>query len=237
MADPTVKDVFTLLDKLRHHHGYRLEPAAAPFFTLFLPCVMEEFYDIEIKLPIIPEFPIRKEDNREDNRESYKADYFALSSDRKSAFLIELKTDMNSLNKGQNEYLKRASEKKMYNILCDIKYLADTENKLSRHKYFHILKNLECLNLIQMCRTLEDVMYRDRSIGVHKLINDIRIIDGDFLPKIIYILPKNCSGKVDGEKVIDFCNFASIIEKRGEIGRRFAESLREWVKSPAGSRT
>ena len=48
MADPTVEDVFTLLDKLRHQHGYRLEPAAAPFFTLFLPCVLEGFYDIEI---------------------------------------------------------------------------------------------------------------------------------------------------------------------------------------------
>ena len=232
MMDPTVQDVFNLLDKLRHQHGYRLESAAAPFFTLFLPCVLEGSRGLRIQLPIISEFPIIQDKN---NKRSYKADYFALSSDGKAAFLVELKTDMSSLNENQNKYLERSTKKKMCDLLYDVKHLAKARDKLARKKYFHILKDLECLNLIKMCPALEDLIYDERSTGVQRLIDKIRIFDSDCNLEVIYILPEKCPTKVGGKKVIDFYECASVIEQRGEMGKRFAESLRRWVEQPAGS--
>ncbi len=233
MVDPTVQDVFNLLDKLRHQHGYRLESAAAPFFTLFLSCVLEEICKIKVQSPIIPEFPIRK---NKDNGQSYKADYFALSSDKKYAFLIELKTDMGSLDPIQDRYLCEAHKKGVYKLLCDVKHLAKAKNdKLARKKYFHILKDLECLNLIEMCPELEGLMYNERSTGVRRLIDKIRIFGSDCNLRVIYILPRKSPTKAGGKRVIDFCEFASTVEQRGEMGKRFAESLRRWVEQPAGS--
>lgn len=55
---------------------------------------------------MVPEFPIKKKGN---NR-SEKADYLAISKDGDYIFLIELKTDMNSLSITQNKAYKRAKK-------------------------------------------------------------------------------------------------------------------------------
>ena len=49
-------------------------------------------------------------------------------------------------------------------------------------------------------------------------------------PKIVYIQPKGdarCDTK--GGCVITFEEFAKVVERSGDIGRRFAQSLRRWA--------
>ena len=50
--------------------------------------------------------------------------------------------------------------------------------------------------------------------------------------EVIHVLPDT----VEGKDCIDFENFATIAEDRGEIGKRFAASLRSWSDIEAGDR-
>ena len=104
MTNPNVGSIFDQLDRDRHLAGYRLEERASPYFREFLPDAMA-CYVTAVKPCIIPEFPLKK-----DNYQSGKVDFFALSSDCKQPFLIELKTDMGSLRSEQFSYLKGAKK-------------------------------------------------------------------------------------------------------------------------------
>ena len=136
MSDIKVESIFELLDKWRHLPAYQLERRADIFFALFLPDVLNHHLSkrkrgIEIDRRLIPEFPLKR---REDNG-SKKADYLALSTDRKHAFLIELKTDIASLEtdrkKGRFCFLKRAVGRGMHELLCGLKCIVDATDKRS----------------------------------------------------------------------------------------------------------
>ena len=232
MTNPTIDDIFNQLDKDRHLAGYRLEERASPFFELFLPEALEKHLGIPINPLIIPEFPYLKED---DTNRSPKVDFFALSLEGDRAFLIELKTDMNSERSKQDEDLEAAAERSMFDILSDIRSIASTPKiRQNRQKYFHLLHDLECLNLIEMPDQLRERVYAEDSRGVYDLIKAIEVKGSRLYPKIIYILPTtpDNEGKKD---VINFEELAVVVEGRGEIGKKFARSLRRWAEVDAGS--
>ena len=54
MTNPTICDIFELLDKWRHLPDYQLERRADIYFAMFLPDVLEARYG---PCEIIPEFP------------------------------------------------------------------------------------------------------------------------------------------------------------------------------------
>ena len=126
MTDPTIYDLFNLLDDWRHLPKYQLERRADLFFALFLPDVLEQHCDTPINPLIIPEFPLKKCANNGSNN----VDYFALSADGKRAFFVELKTEMRSVDqsfdkglKVQSQYksYKTAAKKGMLRVLCNLK--------------------------------------------------------------------------------------------------------------------
>ena len=106
--EPTqdLRAVFELLDRWRHLPAYQLERRADIFFALYLPGIVEHVLGVPVDPRVIPEFPIRKEYSRR----STKADYFLLSRDGSSAFLVELKTEMKSRNRRQDAYLADARD-------------------------------------------------------------------------------------------------------------------------------
>ena len=248
---PTIERVFELLDKWRHLPTYQLERRADIFFALFLPEVLGVRFDMKINPLLVPEFPIKKE---EDNR-STKADYLALQKSEdggpvKQAFLVELKTDMASLtsSKGQNQrnLLKEAANKGIGKIICGIKEIAMSKSVTkcpqTRAKYFHLLHDLKKLDLIN----IPNIDCLKKLLPSGKFSTDnyksyVKNIEIRKCPKlkVVYIIPegprdaKN-EGSMHGIHQIPFEEFIKYAKNRGAIGSRFAKSLECWKKQ-AGS--
>ncbi len=206
MTNPTKKDVFDRLDEWRHFAGFPLEARAHPYFGLFLAGVFSECLKIHVKPIIIPELPYLK--NASSNR-SPKVDFFAVSKDCKHAFLVEIKTDMNYLDKEQVDNLTKAAENGMDRIIGNIRCMANnTKNAQSSKKYQCLLHALESL-VTHNAHTAPEI-------------------------KVIYVLPNKSSRIPSAFTQITFKAFADAIKGRGAIAERFAQSLISWVE-PAGS--
>ena len=250
---PTIERVFDLLDRWRHLPAYQLERRADVFFALFLPEVLgahlskQENCSVEINPTLIPEFPIKKIGNNQ----SEKADYLALSKDGERAFLIELKTDMASRRKEQDDYLKCAAKRGLPCLVCDIlKICRATDEKA---KYVHLLENLSQLGLVE---------HKDGGGNVRKELDQLymnaipvdrsrenwrseRIRQGrEFAKELGNVVPAKTSPEVrviyiqptQPPDTIDFEKFATTIESGGseKIRGLFACSLRQWVEKEAG---
>ena len=153
---PTMNDLFGLLDKWRHFAGFPLEARSEVLFALFLPSVLEKCKSIgKVNPLIIPQFPLKKETDNKDTGNgdknyylSNKVDFFALSECGKRAFLIELKTDINSRREGQDNYLEDALDKSMHCILLDLKEMSKSKNDKHARQSISIWRmpwlNLNC---------------------------------------------------------------------------------------------
>ena len=252
---PTIEHVFDSLDRWRHLPAYQLERLAGVFFALFLPEVLEKVLKVKIKCPLIPEFPIRTPQKNNSNH-SKKVDYFALSEDYKYAFLIELKTDMESIDKKQICFLKRTAEKKVCKIVKGVlKICSATDQKA---KYVHLLNELSHLGLVKHKGGEEKCIQEElkelhrnaiplegqkgRNSNQGKVFQKVlrKLVPANISPevRVVYIQPNGDSPTPIPSDWhwhrMDFDCFADHVEERGPIGRRFAKSLRRW-KKPAGS--
>ena len=241
---PTIADLFCLLDGWRHLAGYELERRADIFFALFLPEVLEAHCGVKVKRPLIPEFPIYK---NPENKSHNQADYFVLSEseNRRQGILVELKTDMASIDEEQCNILRNVASE---GLQCLIKYvisLAQNKNnpKPTRQKYVHLLAHLRDLCLIKFEDDLYEKAFAENSRGITKILRDLEPTAGACKDrsclKVIYVLP---SSRANDQNVIDFETFAEIIErpaieKSGSVGIRlvFAHYLRKWAAVGAGS--
>lgn len=231
MNELTINAILSQLDMDRHLAGFPLEERASPFFRLFLPEVMKR-YVADIREPVIPEFPHDKEPK---SNRSPKVDFFAIAETEKRAFLIELKTDENSLDTDQADRLANACERGLYALLCDIRAMSQTSDKQNRQKYFHTLNALEELKLIRMPPDLSDIMFAEHSKDVYDRIRKIEIHSEGVELEVVYLVPER-SGKLPSNFAqITFHEIADEIKKHGELGKRFARSLICWAEHPAGS--
>ena len=230
MTDPDITTLFALLDKWRHLPSYQLERRADIFFGLYLCDALNHHLrprGITIDQRIIPEFPL----GHTASRRSAKADYFALSSDRSHAFLIELKTDHRSLLPTQKRYLRETLTRDMGCLLRRLIGITNAAKPYARRKYFHLLWSLDDLGLIELPADLANKIYYGHSRGVHKCINEIRIASPLPALEVIHVLPRANQDMT----CIDFKTFARVVQDRGEIGKRFAHYLRQWARFDAGT--
>ena len=239
----TIADVFNLLDRWRHLPAYRLESRVAPFFALFLRDVLSARFGVELHNVVIPEFPLRigtlypegksppnrSEEKRQSWRNlSYNVDYVAFSKDRNSkdrkmAFLVELKTDMDSLRESQSQYLldtRRVGLKALVKGVIEI-----WEATKKKEKYGHLLYLLSKLGLVSPPSSRNGNL-RNAFDGVQATVDK-----QDWEIKIVYIQPTE---KPDFEYIY-FDEVADVVQERGELGCIFANYLRQWT-AEAGSR-
>lgn len=224
MADMTTTDIdqlFGLLDERRHLPKYNLELRASPFFELFLPDVLREC-GMPIKTPIIPEFPLKKENNQSRN-----VDFFALSENGEQAFLIELKTDMDSINDKQATYLKKATKKKLNKLVNDVKQIAG--NSPYYRKYVYLLRLLSELQLIGSVNDVEAKAFAANPRGVKDAIRNVKDTAPECFPRIVYIQPKGPSS----DWIITFDQVSKVVAEHGPMGEVFAEYLTKWEEGPA----
>lgn len=240
MTEKTIDDVFKLLDDWRHLPKYQLERRADIYFALFLPEVLQKHCDLKAEPSIIPEFPLRKSTLGMESKgaESKNADYAAYSKADERVFLVELKTEMKSRRDEQDEYLEKAARIELSEILKGVKSILPRTKPETRGKYLQLLKTLKALELIEMPSELEAEL--EELIGQptpHKgltaLVKRVKVTCDALTPEIVYILPEH-SDIARKHTVITFKQFADIVTKRGPIGERFAGSLSEWEKHPAG---
>lgn len=153
-SEISLEGVLCLLDRWRHLPAYQLERRADILFALFLPEVLKKRFGTS-DLCLIPEFPIKKSLFQDDpTYQSINVDYLAVSADLTRGFLIELKTDMMSIDKEQVCRLKCASRKGIAEIVCGLKSIARsssvTKSRVIRGKYYFLLKEIERLGLIRI---------------------------------------------------------------------------------------
>ena len=114
-------------------------------------------------------------------------------------------------------------------ILCDVRGMAKAREPRARKKYFHLLRSIAGLGLMTLPDDLEHKIHESPRV-VDECID--RTVIGSFCPSVsvIHVLPK----AIDGKDCIDFETFARVVENQGGIGKRFAESLRNWARFEGG---
>lgn len=210
-----IRKMFDTLDCWRHLPAYQLERRIDIFFAMYLPYVLKMCHKVKIKEYLVPEFPIKQDSsNRSD-----KADYLAISEDGSRVFLIEVKTDIKSRRKDQDNTYQRAKNMGL-SLLVDGIISIRCKTKQPR-KYDNLFDLLAKLDLVCVEAHQRKIVKRYKNT-VGKLKPSI---------EILYIQPKNCSSE---QNVITFRQFADKIEGHGDVATLFAGYLRRWANVEAG---
>lgn len=249
----TVAHLFNILDSWRHLPGYRLEGRLAPFFELFLLDVLGKCLDVELHPVVIPEFPLRigtlyskqelvdkrsKDGRAPRENQSYNVDYVAFSHDRKEVFLVELKTDMGSRRREQDNYLLDAKHKPFRCLVCGAMELAPASKQ--KPKYVHLMHRLSKLELVSIenAAKLYCLTFPKPRPGWKKAFRGVKLAESwetkDTKSRVVYIQPEcRRDAQENGTRYIGFSEVAEAVQQRGELGYLFANYLRQWT-CPAG---
>ena len=250
----TVAHMFDLMDAWRHLPGFRLEGRLAPYFELFLLDVLDEHLgrDIELHPIVIPEFPLRigtlynkqelvekrpKDGRAPHENQSYNVDYVAFSRDRKTAFLVELKTDMTSVDDKQKTYLSDARNLGLGPLVDGIVRICGTKGIRKRSKYVHLLNLLAKLDLVvnPSRDKLFQMTFPKPRPGWTEAYGVEPTVKGKLEhTRVIYIQPrKPTKADPDDDFVyIYFRDVAEIVQRFGDLGSVFAHYLRKWAEAP-----
>lgn len=246
-------EVLRQLDEWRHLPAYQLERRVDIFFGMFLPKVIEKAYAGVSVDAVIPEFPLHKgmlgiSDDREDNQ-SVNVDFVAFGTQegKKRVFLVELKTDMNSLNREQLERMKTGCVDSD-NLLNGVVKAAENSGSKQR-KYAHLVWKL--LELASLCPKNCDIKNKIKNInwerpGLPEIFKGLTV--GEQWKKVpievVVVLPAEPKGsqkeKVPPDvRVITFAQIVDTLEKpnepfASEAIREFAGYLRQWASVKAG---
>jgi hypothetical protein len=212
MADPTIGDLFDMLDTWRHFPKYQLERRADLYFALFLPDILESHYGVKFNREVIPEFPLRHatlgtNQGRTGQNQSVNVDYATFTLEGQRVVFVELKTDANSRRTRQDVYLEKATGLEFRTLVDGIPLIREASTQPK--KYDVLLDRLS-------------------GLGVNEIAHK---------PEVVYIQPrcdKSAGDKSHGD-CICFGRVAESVKTKGPIGERFARSLEEWASVTAGS--
>lgn len=233
----SIDTLFDRMDAWRHFPNYQLERRADLFFSLYLPQVLQRKFNQPFLENLIPEFPVHldtinsKQSTGKSDHKSVKIDYVAISTDGKMTTLVELKTDMNSINQGQYKNLLAAKEKGLTPLLQGLVIIFQATN--AKRKYFRLLEYLHSLGLITIPAELSRIMARDSLQGANAAANGIKITSQVESCEIVYVLPKIDKTEQTNLREAAFVTFAEfravVAEQSDPLSQRFARSLEEWA--------
>ena len=243
----SVAHMFNLMDAWRHVPNYRLEGRLAPFFEIFLLDVLGECLDVELHPVVIPEFPLRKgtldgENAHAKPNQSYNVDYVAFSMDRREAILVELKTDMSSVDDDQKRYLCKLRKRGLKPFVDGVIEICGSDSTKVRSKYVHLIHLLAKLELVTIPdrESLYAMTFPKPRSGWTEAFSGVKpAVDGKLqFTRVIYIQPRQPTGEScktksgQGFEYIDFKDVADTVEQRGYLGCIFANYLRKWTEDP-----
>ena len=177
-------------------------------FGLTLPTVISKKFKVcKDELCVIPEFPIKYSLTNL----SWNVDFAVLSKKPERTFLVELKTDDNSIDKKQLWKMRNLVPSFAHTVE-DITKIAETSKQ--KRKYEHLMNELVRADAM-------DKQQRNRYVASQKYTA---------APTLVLICPNRAKQKKFC--CIDFDEYA------GLIGRIFGDTfpcyLREWRRSPSG---
>jgi len=101
----------------------------------------------------------------------------------------------------------------------------------ARTKYFHLLQELERLELLLLPKDLESFVYAENRQGLTQKLSEISLTAHRPAIEVLYVQPL-ASGS---DAVIDFECFARHVARHPDpLSQRFSQSLLRW-RSPAGT--
>lgn len=246
-----------MLNFWRHLPSYSLENRVTPYFALFLRDILcsrfGRIHDI-----LLPEFPLHIHTMYDKNERkklklrnglghSYNVDYVAFSEDKKTVYLVELKTDMNYKSEKQKECLRRAQNTEFLSLVAGIKQIAPRSKQ--KQKYVSLLHQLTDPSLALVSslgmNNVKEHSFPDVKRGYKKAISDLKV-SSEYFSKtvVVYIQPrldeKDHANDENGFEYFYFDEIADTVEGKGEIGDLFATYLRRWkcdagINSPENS--
>ncbi len=159
---------------------------------------------------------------------------------RKTAFLVELKTDMSSINTIQKGYLCKALKSGFAQLICGVVKICKRSN-CKRQKYVHLLHRLAKLKLVTIPN--QDDLYEWTFPKVkpywNRRFDRVKPCEGKLEhTQVIYIQPykdkpgRTTSESNEGFKYIYFEDVAKIVQCFGDLGSDFAHYLRKWSEDP-----
>ncbi|MCY4342910.1 MAG: hypothetical protein OXE83_04975, partial [Gammaproteobacteria bacterium] len=233
------------------------------FFGMFLPKVIEKELCIQVD-KVIPEFPIHKAllectsgcPSKADSHRSVKVDFavFGRRKEKRQIILVELKTEMESLDKKQLQKMKKAACAGSEKLLEGVQYAAI--HSKSKHKYAHLIWKLLDLKCLQLDSTeysdFKRVEFRKKGPRLNSIFKGLKIDEEwtNVCVSLVVIHPAEpkkvlCAKFPEGLPSIfsgiTLGQFASVIEDKcepfGSDIRIFTDYLRTWDKVEAGKVT
>lgn len=233
------------LDEWRHLPKYRLESRIDVLIALCLPQIVRSMFKDD-KLSIIPEFPLHKKivlkkKSKDSHHRSINVDFAAFSDRRNCFYLIELKTDNNSLKGKKNQdrlcELETAKKAGAAKIFCGVINCAQNSRK-HRFKYGHLISKLQKIGCIEGFEEAD----RENFDNLRVSWDDAEIECGLIYPGIWTdsdseptVSNSNLVDWVDKQKWLISFQFHQVAEELERVGKQqLACYLKEWSKLEAG---
>ncbi len=193
---------------------------------------------------MIPEFPLHKGNieitSGGGKNQSVNVDFAVFCSNRelKRMFLVELKTDRNSIRSEQLHNMRKARCAKLEKILDGV--IKAAKNSKKYHKYAHLHWKLHQLGCVDSNEDFEQIDMNKTHPGLTSLFNGLNVSENwaATAPELVLIAPRDA---LEGTKldVSGFCvmtlgDVAQIIEDQCNPGLEFARYLRKWDGKEAG---
>lgn len=249
MTDP-LKTVLDKLDEWRHLPKYRLEQHVDVLFGMSLPRVLSQCFDIPAcELKVIPEFPIRYgtlrgceifKRGKAGPNQSFNVDFSVWHETCGQVFLVELKTDMDSLKSEQLcDMSKVAAHDGGFGAF--IGGVAEIAEKGDARKYTQLIWHLHKVGAMHVPKTFCQLDMNEAKPGLTGKTGVFRCCCPAeaykaATPKLVLVSPESPKDHVDvpaGFECIDFRQYAHAIHGTGELEDMFAYYLLRW-QSPAG---
>lgn len=244
-----MSEVFRTLDNWRHLPAYQLERRVDIFFGLFLPGVIERKFCVS-DAEVIPEFPLHKGAiGKSKNNRSVKVDFAVFANggeQKKRIFLVELKTDIRSLNRKQLDNMKAAKRARLRKLLCGVIEAARASSE--PRKYAQLLWKLRDLCCLEVGSGFEHMRLKDPYRGLTRNFGELHVSPelDDSKPDLVVILPKTPKRKEEKEMLsgffcITFEDFSADLAgddafcDSGFVST-FRHYLEEWARLTAGER-
>ncbi len=224
-----INDIFEKLTEYANYPDYQLERRLDIFFLIYLKEILTiKGIDISDTF-IFPEFPLlKKYENEfydlEKSLASKRADYVVFSNQK--MYIIELKTDMESINENQLNHYKNVAKKISVQTLINdvINIYEKTKSKVWK-KYDIFLKDLaEKVKIIVFDEDKDKKFEKKKGYKFNKEFSNYKV-------EIIYIIPyanKIIKEKLDSKEYIEFDDIIKRLNNNKDvISENFIKILKD----------
>lgn len=242
MPDP-LREVLHRLDEWRHLPKYRLEQHVDVLFGMTLPRVLSSRFGIPRReLHVIPEFPIRYGTLKQDSgkageNQSFNVDFSVWHKESGRVFLVELKTDMGSIDSEQLCNMVKVRHRPLGDFIDGVRCIANAPSPQPR-KYAQLIWRLHEVGAMCVPPRFKTLCMEERTPGLTGetgVFNCCRASATyqETKPKLVLVTP---TPPTDRDNVpcefecIDFCQYAHIIHGAGDLEDTFAYYLLRWQR-------